>query len=62
LFPREGQGRGAPGSSTPWRISLARPGLAARFRVEGNPSIEKESLKIKELEHVLGEKIFSKML
>jgi hypothetical protein len=57
LFLREGQGRGAPGSSTPQRISFARPGLAAHFRARVSASnIEKESRKIKE-EQVLGEKV-----
>jgi hypothetical protein len=49
--------RGAPGSSTPQRISFARPGLAAHFRARVSASnIEKESRKIKE-EQVLGEKV-----
>jgi hypothetical protein len=62
LLSREGQGFRAQGSTIPWRISFARPRLAAHFRFERfpfgwNPSIDQESLKIKELEQVLAEKV-----
>jgi len=62
LFSRKGQGFKAQRSSIPWRISFARPRLAAHFCFERfpfgwNPSIDQESLKIKELEQVLAEKV-----
>jgi hypothetical protein len=62
LLLREGQGFRAQGSSIPSRISFARPWLAAHFRFEcfligWNPSIGQESLKIKELEQILAEKV-----
>jgi hypothetical protein len=62
LFSRKGQGFKAQRSSIPWRISFARPRLAAHFRFERfpigwNPSIDQESLKIKELKQVLAEKV-----
>ncbi|PNE09916.1 MAG: hypothetical protein CR217_17315 [Beijerinckiaceae bacterium] len=62
MLSREGQGFRAQGSSIPWRISFARPRIAAHFRFERlpigwNPSIDQESLKIKELEQVLAEKV-----